>query len=153
MLYVLAIVRLARRELVWINVTAQPTANGLRSKLLKHSPGTKPTLPDLRLGRDLWCRCQAPITSHGYPRQAHCPSLAVAKRLRREADRIDSSRVRRPHRRVGRGTPAAHTRYYNESRVHRALNKDAPFHRVIERLDAITSTPVLGGLHHKYCRI
>jgi hypothetical protein len=74
MLYVLAIVRLARRELVWINVTAQPTANGLRSKLLKHSPGTKPTLPDLRLGRDLWCRCQAPITSHGYPRQAHCPA-------------------------------------------------------------------------------
>jgi len=43
--------------------------------------------------------------------------------------------------------------YYNESRIHRSLDKDAPFHRPIERLGAITSRPVLGGLHHQYCRI
>jgi hypothetical protein len=43
--------------------------------------------------------------------------------------------------------------YYNESRIHRSLNKDAPFHRAIERFGAITSQPVLGGLHHQYCRI
>jgi hypothetical protein len=43
--------------------------------------------------------------------------------------------------------------YYNESRIHRSLNKDAPFHRVIERVGAVTSRPVLGGLHHQYCRI
>jgi hypothetical protein len=43
--------------------------------------------------------------------------------------------------------------YYNESRIHRALDKDAPFHRAIERVGAITSQPVLGGLHHQYCRI
>jgi hypothetical protein len=43
--------------------------------------------------------------------------------------------------------------YYNESRIHRSLNKDAPFHRAIERLGVITSQPVLGGLHHQYCRI
>ena len=43
--------------------------------------------------------------------------------------------------------------YYNESRVHRSLDKDAPFRRVIERLGVITSRPVLGGLHHQYCRI
>jgi hypothetical protein len=43
--------------------------------------------------------------------------------------------------------------YYNESRIHRSLNKDAPFHRPIERVGAITSRPVLGGLHHQYCRI
>jgi hypothetical protein len=42
--------------------------------------------------------------------------------------------------------------YYNECRIHRSLNKDAPFHRVIERLGAITTRPVLGGLHHQYCR-
>jgi hypothetical protein len=30
---------------------------------------------------------------------------------------------------------------------------NAPFHRAIERLGAITSYPVLGGLHHEYCRI
>ena len=40
-----------------------------------------------------------------------------------------------------------------QSRTHRSLNKDAPFHRAIERLGAITSHPILGGLHHQYCRI
>jgi transposase InsO family protein len=42
---------------------------------------------------------------------------------------------------------------YNESRIHRSLDQDAPFHRAIERLGVITSQPVLGGLHHQYCRI
>jgi hypothetical protein len=43
--------------------------------------------------------------------------------------------------------------YYNELRINRSLNKDAPFHRAIQRLGAVTSLPVLGGLHHQYCRI
>ena len=43
--------------------------------------------------------------------------------------------------------------YYNESRIHRSLDKDPPFHRAIERLGIITSQSVLGGLHHQYCRI
>src|SRR6266436_2258981 len=43
--------------------------------------------------------------------------------------------------------------YYNKSRTHRALSQDAPVHRAIEWLGAITSRPVLGGLHHQYCRI
>jgi transposase InsO family protein len=47
----------------------------------------------------------------------------------------------------------AYAVYYNESRIHRSLNKDAPLHRAIEPLGAITSYPVLGGLHHEYCRI
>src|SRR6266496_2461531 len=47
----------------------------------------------------------------------------------------------------------SYARYYNESRIHRSLNKDAPFPRAIERLGVITSRPVLGGLHHQYCRI
>src|SRR5262245_61652172 len=43
--------------------------------------------------------------------------------------------------------------YYNESRIHRSLEKDAPSHRAMERFGVITSQPVLGGLHHQYCRI
>ena len=43
--------------------------------------------------------------------------------------------------------------YYNESRIHRSLDKDTPFHRAIDRFGVITSQPVLGGLHHQYCRI
>jgi transposase InsO family protein len=47
----------------------------------------------------------------------------------------------------------SYARYYNESRTHRSLNKDATVHRRIESLGAIISRPVLGGLHHQYCRI
>ena len=43
--------------------------------------------------------------------------------------------------------------YYNGSRTHRALNQDAPVHRPVQSIGAITSRPVLGGLHHQYCRI
>jgi hypothetical protein len=43
--------------------------------------------------------------------------------------------------------------YYNESRTHRSLNKDAPIHRAIQHLGSIVSTPNLGGLHHKYVRV
>jgi hypothetical protein len=52
-------------------------------------------------------------------------------------------------RRILRGYAA----YYNVSRTHRSLNKDAPLHRAIERPGAVVSRPVLGGLHHQYCRI
>jgi transposase InsO family protein len=36
----------------------------------------------------------------------------------------------------------SYARYYNESRIHRSLNKDAPFPRAIERLGVTTSRPV-----------
>jgi hypothetical protein len=57
--------------------------------------------------RDLRCCRHAPITSHGYPRQAHCAGLAVAELFCREVDRNNPSRVRRPCRRIGRATFAS----------------------------------------------
>src|SRR5262249_35707326 len=47
-----------------------------------------------------------------------------------------------PHLRRILGKYAA---YYNEPRIHRSLDKDAPFHRGIERFGVIISQPVLGG--------
>jgi transposase InsO family protein len=43
--------------------------------------------------------------------------------------------------------------YYNEIRTHRALQKDAPTYRPIERIGILKSRPILGGLHHQYIRI
>ena len=34
--------------------------------------------------------------------------------------------------------------YYNESRTHRSLDKDAPFHRAIQRLGAILQNLIFG---------
>jgi hypothetical protein len=38
--------------------------------------------------------------------------------------------------------------YYNRSRTHLSLNKDAPTRRSVHALGSIEARPVLGGLHH-----
>jgi transposase InsO family protein len=43
--------------------------------------------------------------------------------------------------------------YYNESRPHVSLGKDAPNRRPIERFGNIVAHSILGGLHHRYARI
>jgi hypothetical protein len=47
----------------------------------------------------------------------------------------------------------AYADYYNGFRTHWTLAKDAPLHRATEHLGTITARPLLGGLHHHYCRI
>ena len=48
----------------------------------------------------------------------------------------------------------AFVEYHHRSRVHLALDKDAPEPRPIQPPESggIVSTPVLGGLHHRYER-
>ena len=46
----------------------------------------------------------------------------------------------------------AYVTYYNEARTHLSLGKDAPIHRPIQWFGRIISAPILGGLHHQYCR-
>ena len=48
----------------------------------------------------------------------------------------------------------AFVEYYHRSRVHLALDKDAPEPRPIQPPESgrIVSIPVLGGLHHRYER-
>jgi magnesium-transporting ATPase (P-type) len=43
--------------------------------------------------------------------------------------------------------------YYNETRTHLGLGKDAPLRRAVRRSGTITVTPILSGLHHRYARI
>jgi transposase InsO family protein len=157
-LYVLVIVRLARRELIWINVTAHPTAEWIAQQLSEAFPWTE---APRYLIRDRDGIYSAAVTRRlramGIRDKPIAPSSpwqnAYAERLigtiRREC--LDHMIVLgEAHLRRILGKYAA---YYNGSRIHRSLNKDAPFHRAIERVGAITSRPVLGGLHHRYSRI
>ena len=43
--------------------------------------------------------------------------------------------------------------YYNETRTHLSLDKDAPVSRAIQTIGPIFARPVLGGFHHQYVRI
>jgi hypothetical protein len=52
-----------------------------------------------------------------------------------------------------RHVPLSYMSYYNGTRTHLSLNKDAPVSRVVGRVGNIISHPILGGLHHQYARI
>ena len=43
--------------------------------------------------------------------------------------------------------------YYNETRTHLSLDKDAPISRAIQAVGRIVGYPVLSGSHHQYVRI
>jgi transposase InsO family protein len=46
----------------------------------------------------------------------------------------------------------AYAGYYNSVRTHLSLSKDAPLVRPVRRIGDIVARPILGGLHHEYCR-
>src|ERR1700745_4108052 len=48
------------------------------------------------------------------------------------------------------GTLTSYSIYYNESRTHLGLGKDAPLRRSVQRSGTIIVTPILSGLHHRY---
>jgi transposase InsO family protein len=47
----------------------------------------------------------------------------------------------------------SYMKYYNETRTHLSLNKDAPIPRAVQAVGSIICRPILGGLHHHYSRI
>ena len=46
-----------------------------------------------------------------------------------------------------------YSRYYNETRTHLGLAKDAPLRRATQRSGTIIVIPIFSGLHHRYARI
>src|SRR3981189_3512280 len=92
LLYVLVIVRLARRDLVWINVTSHPTAEWVARQITEAFPWNEAPRYLLR-DRD---RVYGMLVKRRLRAMGIRDGLALADRLRRKADRIDPTRVRRP---------------------------------------------------------
>src|SRR5262249_61252989 len=46
----------------------------------------------------------------------------------------------------------AYRKYYNETRTHLSLEKDAPIPRAVQAVGQTLALPILGGLHHQYVR-
>jgi transposase InsO family protein len=158
LLYALVIVRLERRDLVWINVTPNPTAEWIARQITEAFPWDEAPRylfrdRDWVYGATVTRRLRAmairdkPIAP-GSPWQNGFAERLIGSIRRECTDHVVA---------LGEGhlrrTLQSYARYYNESRTHRSLNKDAPVHRAIEGLGAIISRPILGGLHHRYCRI
>jgi hypothetical protein len=48
---------------------------------------------------------------------------------------------------------ASYATYYNQTRTHLTLEKDAPLGRPVQQSGRIVAIPILSGLHHQYVRI
>jgi hypothetical protein len=144
------IIRLDRRDLVWINVTANPTAEWIAHQISEAFPWDE---APRYLIRD-WARIFGAIItrrlrSMGIRDKPVAPAFVerLIGSIRREC--LDHVIVcSEPHlRRIMR----SYANYYN-MRTHRSLNKDAPTSRPIQRIGIISSRPILGGLHRHYVR-
>src|SRR3954451_2267626 len=153
LLYGFIIVRLDRRELVWIAVTRNPTADWIARQLTEAFPWDSAPAYLIR-DRDrafgsVVCQRMRTMGIRDKPIAPRSPwQNGFAERLigsvRREC--LDHTIV------FGeahlRRLLISYASYYNEIRTHRALQKDAPIHRPIERIGIPKSRPILGGLHH-----
>jgi transposase InsO family protein len=157
-LYGIVIMRLDRRRLVWTNVTTNPTAEWIARQITEAFPWDE--APD-HLIRDRDASYGHAVTRRlssmgirDHPIAVRSPwQIGHAERLigsiRRECvDHIvifGEAHLRR--------ILAAYAGYYNGVRTHLSLDKDSPGHRPVQRLGQLAVQPVLGGLHHQYCRI
>jgi len=147
-----------RRQLLWFEVTRHPTAEWLARQITEAFPWASAPAYLVRDNdrayrhvftsrvRSMGIR-DRPI-SPGSPWQNGYVERLIGT-LRREC--LDQMVIfGEAHLRQILSTYAA---YYNQTRTHLALQKDAPLHRAVQRSGTIVSIPILAGLHHQYVRI
>ncbi len=158
LLYAFVIVRLDRRDLVWINVTANPTADWIARQITEAFPWNETPQylirdRDLAYGAVVTRRLRAmgirdkPIAPASPWQNGFAERLIGS--IRREC--VDHFIV------LGEAHLCrilrTYARYYNDIRTHWSLDKDAPVSRSVQRIGSISSHAILGGLHHHYMRV
>ena len=157
LLYAFIIVRLDRRELVWINVTTNPTAEWIARQITEAFPWNDNPQYLIRdrervYGSMVTRRLRA-MGIRDKPTAAASPwQNGFAERLIGSIRRECVDHVIALGEAHLRGILQAYARYYNDLRTHRSLAKDAPFSRPVQRIGRIRSHALLGGLHHHYMR-
>ena len=158
LLYVFVIVRLGRRDLVWINVTANPTAGWIARQITEAFPWDEAPHYLIRdrdriYGSVVTRRLRAmgirdKPTAPASPWQNGFAERLIGSIRRECLDHIivlGEEHLRR--------ILKSYAAYYNGVRTHRSLNKDAPVSRQVQRTGVIISRAILGGLHRQYVRI
>jgi transposase InsO family protein len=158
LLYGLLIMGHGRRQMLWVGVTAHPTAEWIANQLTQ-AIGWEPAPRYLIRDRDaaygeVFARRVRSLGIRDRPTSPRSPwQNGHAERLigsiRREC--VDHVVV------IGedhlRHLLLSYKSYYNEARTHLSLNKDAPIPRAVDTTGRIVGRSVLGGLHHQYARI
>jgi transposase InsO family protein len=158
LLYAFVIVRLDRRDLAWINVTANPTAEWVARQITEAFPWDEAPHYLVRdrdriYGSVVRRRLRAmgirdKPTAPASPWQNGFAERLIGSIRRECVDHIivlGEMHLRR--------VLKSYADYYNCVRTHRSLNKDAPVSRPVQRTGVISSCAILGGLHHRYARV
>jgi transposase InsO family protein len=158
LLYGLVVVRIHRRDLVCINVTANPTAEWVARRITEAFPWNEAPRYMIRdrdriYGAVVTRRLRAmgirdKPTAPASPWQNGFAERLIGSIRRECLDHVivlGEVHLRRILR--------SYADYYNGFRTHRSLNKDTPQSRPVQRSGPISSYAILGGLHHRYFRI
>jgi transposase InsO family protein len=147
-----------RRQLVWCEVTRHPTAEWLARQITEAFPWSSAPAYLVRdndgaYGHIFTSRLRA-MGIRDRPISPGCPwQNPYVERLIGTVRRECLDRVLVVGEAHLRQILSAYASYYNEIRTHRALGKNAPSGRTVQRNGVIVAKPILSGLHHHYVRI
>ena len=157
LLYGLIIVGLARRRLVWVNVTANPTAEWVARQMTEAFPWREAPRYLIRdrdgvYGVVFHKRLSAmgirdhPTAPRSPWQNPHAERLigSIRREILDHVAVLGAAHLRR--------ILARYATYYNQAPTHWSLRKDCPIHRPIQATGTLKSAPILGGLHHVYSR-
>ena len=158
LLYGLVILGHARRRLLRIAVTSNPTAEWIAGQVTEAFPWDEAPRHLIRdrdgaFGPAYTRRIRAmairdhPVAARSPWQNGHVERLIGS--IRREClDHMIVSGEAHLHRIL-----KTYASYYNEVRTHLSLDKNAPKFRRSLKLGRVVATPILGGLHHQYIRV
>jgi transposase InsO family protein len=158
LLYGLLILAHRRRKILWLGVTAHPSAEWIAGQLTEafgweQAPRYIVRDRDRVYGNVFIRRLRAmgirdrPTAPRSPWQNGHSERLIGS--IRRDC--LDHVVVfGEPHL---RHVLRSYAKYYNQARTHLSLNNDAPVSRAIQTIGRILPLPILGGLHHQYVRI
>jgi len=158
LLYGLLILHHGRRQILWLGVTAHPTAEWI-SHQLTEAYGWKVAPRYIIRDRDavygdVFIRRLRAMSIRDRPTAARSPwqngycERAIGSIRRECLDHVVVFGERHL-----RHLLRSYATYYNSARTHLSVNKDAPMPRTIHAVGRIVPTPFLGGLHHLYVRV
>jgi transposase InsO family protein len=158
LLYGLLIMDHSRRRILWLGVTAHPTAEWIANQLT-HACGWQPTPIHLIRDRDacygnVFIRRLRTLGIRDHPTSPRSPwQNGYAERLIGSIRRECLDHVVVFGERHLRHLLLSYMDYYNAVRTHLSLSKDAPTLRSVQSVGRIYERSILGGLHHQYVRI
>ena len=157
LLYGFLILQHTRRKLLWLGVTAHPSAEWIAHQLTEaygwqRAPQCIIRDRDRAYGHAFLRRLRAmgirdrPIAPRS-PWQNGCAERLIGSIRRKCLDHVLVFGDRHL-----RYLLKSYQEYYNEARTHLSVQKDAPVSRAVQAVGQTFAVPILGGLHHQYIR-